>query len=157
MNKRRRGTSFSIRISEDAVAGESSGYCDRNIGRSGVAGRQMRSVETRLRRAYLTKMTSSMTRLSLAATIAATFACTPTTPQPAPAVTPTVTSPSMARGIATADSLITASLESSIPGAVFVVAKDGRVLHERAFGYAQLNDYDMRRLAAPRLMKTTTM
>jgi CubicO group peptidase (beta-lactamase class C family) len=38
-----------------------------------------------------------------------------------------------------------------------VVAKDGRVLHERAFGYAQLNDYEMQRLASPRPMKTTTM
>src|SRR3954463_4866069 len=102
-------------------------------------------------------MTSSIARLSLAVTIVFALACTPTSPTPAPTAAAAVPTPSMARGIATADSLISASLESSIPGAVFVVAKDGKVLHERAFGYAQLNDYDMHRLATPRLMKTTTM
>ncbi|MEO8579999.1 MAG: serine hydrolase [Gemmatimonadales bacterium] len=65
--------------------------------------------------------------------------------------------PAFARAIATADSMIGASVGSLIPGAVFVVAKDGRVVHERAFGYAQLNDYDGRRLAAPRVMRTSTV
>jgi CubicO group peptidase (beta-lactamase class C family) len=65
--------------------------------------------------------------------------------------------PALARGIATADSLIDASLGRLIPGAVFLVAREGRVVHERAFGYAQLNDYDMRRLASPRPMRTSTM
>src|SRR2546426_12475330 len=32
-----------------------------------------------------------------------------------------------------------------------------RSVHERAFGYAQLNDYDGNRLLAPRVMRTTTM
>jgi serine-type D-Ala-D-Ala carboxypeptidase len=64
---------------------------------------------------------------------------------------------SLARGIATADSLINASIGKLIPGAVFLVAKDGQVVHERAFGYAQLNDYQMRRLASPRPMRTSTM
>jgi CubicO group peptidase (beta-lactamase class C family) len=65
--------------------------------------------------------------------------------------------PGLARGIATADSLITASLGTLMPGAVFLVAKDGRVVHERAFGYAQLNDFEGHRLAIPRVMRTTTM
>src|SRR5687767_3381308 len=65
----------------------------------------------------------------------------------APAV---VVDPALARGIVTADSLINASIGRMFPGAVFLVAKDGRVVHERAFGHAQLHDYEMRRLASPR-------
>jgi serine-type D-Ala-D-Ala carboxypeptidase len=68
-----------------------------------------------------------------------------------------VAEPGLARGIATADSLISASIGRLIPGAVFLVAKDGRVVHERAFGYAQLNDYSGRRLASPTAMKTSTI
>lgn len=75
---------------------------------------------------------------------------------PAP-VSPIVLDPGLARGIATADSLIGASVGSLTPGAVFLVAKDGRVIHDRAFGYAQLNDYEMRRLASPPVMRTSTM
>jgi len=65
--------------------------------------------------------------------------------------------PGLARGIAIADSLIAASIGTVIPGAVFLIAKDGRVLHERAFGFAQLNDYEGRPLASPRAMRTSTM
>ncbi len=65
--------------------------------------------------------------------------------------------PDLARAIATADSLIDASIGTLIPGAVFLVSRDGRVLHERAFGYAQLNDYQGRRLASPPLMRTSTL
>ncbi|MGZ3463872.1 MAG: serine hydrolase [Gemmatimonadaceae bacterium] len=65
--------------------------------------------------------------------------------------------PALARGIAIADSLIESSIGTLIPGAVFLVARDGRVVHERAFGYAQLNDYEGRRLASPPVMRTSTM
>src|ERR1700688_1811781 len=65
--------------------------------------------------------------------------------------------PALARGIATADSLIESSIGTLIPGAVFLVARDGRVVHERAFGYAQLNDYEGHRLASPPVMQTSTM
>lgn len=75
----------------------------------------------------------------------------------APGVVTGIAGPDLARGIATADSLISASIGKSIPGAVFLVAKDGRIVHERAFGYAQLNDYSGRRLASPVAMKTSTM
>jgi CubicO group peptidase (beta-lactamase class C family) len=44
-----------------------------------------------------------------------------------------------------------------MPGAVFLVAKDGQVVHERAFGYSQLNDYDGHRLVTPPAMRTSTM
>lgn len=65
--------------------------------------------------------------------------------------------PGLARGIRAADSLITAAVGTTIPGAVLVVARDGRVIENRAFGYAQLNDYDGRRLASPPVMRTSTM
>lgn len=65
--------------------------------------------------------------------------------------------PSLARGIAIADSLISASIGRLFPGAVFLVARDGQVVHEHAYGYAQLNDYETRRLTSPRPMRTSTM
>lgn len=66
-------------------------------------------------------------------------------------------SPALVRGLATADSLIEAAVGTHIAGAVLAVSKDGRMIHERAFGYAQLNGDAMRRLAAPRSMRTTTL
>jgi CubicO group peptidase (beta-lactamase class C family) len=74
-----------------------------------------------------------------------------------PAITTPVADPLLNRGIAVADSTIEASIGKLIPGAVFLVSKDGRVVHERAFGYAELNDYTMHRLASPRVMRTSTM
>ncbi|HMI55924.1 MAG TPA: serine hydrolase [Gemmatimonadaceae bacterium] len=68
-----------------------------------------------------------------------------------------ITEPALARGIVTADSLITAAIGTVTPGAVFLVAKDGRIVHERAFGYAQLKDYQGRPLAKPRVMRTSTV
>jgi len=70
---------------------------------------------------------------------------------------PVVPDPALARGIATADSLIEAAVGTLTPGAVFLVAKNGRVVHERAFGYAQLNDYEGRRLPNPPPMRTSTV
>lgn len=61
------------------------------------------------------------------------------------------------RGIATADSIIESAVGTRIPGAVLVVARYGEPLHQRAFGHAQLEDYQGRRLAAPRPMRTTTL
>jgi CubicO group peptidase (beta-lactamase class C family) len=90
----------------------------------------------------------------------ATILCLPAVPACggyAPAGSPGATDPALARGIAIADSLIDASIGTLIPGAVFLVAKDGRVVHERAFGYAQLNDYQGTRLPSPPAMKTSTM
>jgi CubicO group peptidase (beta-lactamase class C family) len=43
---------------------------------------------------------------------------------------------------AAADALIAAAVEEEmIPGAVLLVAKDGQVLYEKAYGYAQRYDY----------------
>ena len=63
----------------------------------------------------------------------------------------------LTRAINVADSLVASSIGKLTPGAVLLVAKDGRIIHDRAFGYAALNDYDMHRLANPVAMKTTTM
>ena len=75
----------------------------------------------------------------------------------APSVAVVPPDPALAAGIAAADSVIGNAVGRLFPGAVFLVAKDGRVVHERAFGYAQLNDYSGRRLATPRAMRTNTM
>lgn len=58
----------------------------------------------------------------------------------------------------TADSLISRAVAAEqIPGAVFLVAHDGQVVHDSAFGYAQLYDDHMHRLARPPRMRTSTL
>lgn len=47
--------------------------------------------------------------------------------------------------------------EGRIPGAVMAVSVDGKVVLQRAFGYAHLNDFNMRRLPAPRAMEISTI
>lgn len=89
--------------------------------------------------------------VALIAVLAGTLGCAGTyTPVPQPA------GPHLTRGMATADSLVDAAVGTLIPGAVLVVARNGIDLRERAFGYAELNDYELRRLAAPRVMRTST-
>jgi serine-type D-Ala-D-Ala carboxypeptidase len=60
-------------------------------------------------------------------------------------------------GIARADSLVAESIGKLTAGAVLLVAKDGKVIHEKAYGYAALNDYRLKRLASPAPMTTRTM
>src|SRR6202165_4365901 len=99
-----------------------------------------------------------MTRSRFSLFIAAGFALIAGCGGFAPAgSSPDVPDLALARGIASADSLIGAAVGTLIPGAVFVVSRNGRVVHERAFGYAQLSDYEMHRLAAPRPMSTSTV
>jgi serine-type D-Ala-D-Ala carboxypeptidase len=98
-----------------------------------------------------------MTRIRFALGAPAAFALVAGCGRYAPGGSPGALNPPLARGIATADSLINASIGTLIPGAVFLVAKDGQVVHERAFGHAQLHDYAMRPMAAPRAMRTSTM
>jgi CubicO group peptidase (beta-lactamase class C family) len=63
----------------------------------------------------------------------------------------------LSRAVAVADSLVQSSVGTLTPGAVLLIAKDGKLIHERAFGYADLNDYEMHRLASPVPMRTSTM
>lgn len=66
--------------------------------------------------------------------------------------------PAMVRALAFADSALAAAVgREDVPGAVLVVTQGGEVIHERAFGYAQLYDYGMRRLVQPPPMQTTTL
>ncbi|HXI98065.1 MAG TPA: serine hydrolase [Gemmatimonadaceae bacterium] len=74
-----------------------------------------------------------------------------------PAGAPGAPDPALARGVTIADSLIESSIGTLTPGAVLLVARDGRVVHERAFGYAQLNDYEGHQLASPPVMRTSTV
>lgn len=66
-------------------------------------------------------------------------------------------SPALARGIAAADSAVEAAIGTLTAGAVLAVSHNGSIVHHRAFGYAQLNDYAMGRLASPRPMTTSTV
>ncbi len=69
----------------------------------------------------------------------------------------TPVAPGLARGLATADSLIAAAVGIQFPGAVLVVGKDGQLVRERAFGHVQRHDYDMRPVPSPRVMSTSTL
>lgn len=68
------------------------------------------------------------------------------------------TKPTIQAAIASADSIVQASIANgAIPGAEMVIAVNGKVLQDRAFGYAQLSDFAGHRLAKPKPMHTTTM
>ena len=71
--------------------------------------------------------------------------------------TPAPVDANLARGLATADSLVRAAVGKLTAGAVLVVSKDGHIIKETAYGYAQLNDYAMRPLAHPVPMHTSTV
>jgi CubicO group peptidase (beta-lactamase class C family) len=109
-----------------------------------------------------------MTRLRLGALLILATSCT-RMPSPAPTVTParattstrhqppSDAAPWLGPGIARADSLIAASIGKLTPGAVFLVTHNGMLVHDTAFGYAQLNDYEGHRLASPPPMTRETM
>ncbi len=66
--------------------------------------------------------------------------------------------PNIEAAVAKAGVLVEAAVAGGgIPGAVMLVAVDGKVLEERAFGFAQLNDFEGRKIAAPRAMRTSTV
>lgn len=90
--------------------------------------------------------------LSASLLLGAALACAHrSAPAPAPA------GPALARAIAAADSMVAAGVGTKFPGAVLLVARNGRVLEERAFGQAQAYDYAGHRLTSPPAMRTTTM
>ena len=73
-----------------------------------------------------------------------------TTPAPA-------AGPALRRALVAADSMVAAAVGDRMAGAVLLVARDGRVLHEGAYGFAQLHDDARRPLPEPRPMRTSTM
>jgi len=82
--------------------------------------------------------------------LALAVACAPATVAQSASIT--------VNSLARADSILAdAVAREEIPGAVLVVTQHGRIVHERAFGHAQLYDYGMRRLAPPRPMRTSTI
>jgi CubicO group peptidase (beta-lactamase class C family) len=100
-----------------------------------------------------------MMRISAALLLLGTSACAAA---PAPSASPiqpsiAVAEPGLARGITTADSLVAAAIGKLTPGAVLLVSRDGRIVHDSAFGSAQLYDFEGRRLASPPPMTTGTM
>lgn len=70
---------------------------------------------------------------------------------------PADSTPNLRRAVAHADSLIAASVGELFPGAVFQVSRQGMLYEDRAFGYAQLNDYEGHRLTSPPPMTRETM
>jgi CubicO group peptidase (beta-lactamase class C family) len=112
-----------------------------------------------------------MNRIATAALLLCSASCATTTPPPVPtsAPAPAPTSgaaahrrpadftPNLARGIRQADSLIADGVGKLYPGAVFLVSRYGLLCEDRAFGYAQLNDYEGHRVASPPPMTRETM
>jgi CubicO group peptidase (beta-lactamase class C family) len=71
-----------------------------------------------------------ISRFIFAAPLIAAVACS----QPQAAAAPQPVDAGLSRGIATADSLVAASVGKLTPGAVLLVSQNGKVVHERAFG-----------------------
>lgn len=66
--------------------------------------------------------------------------------------------PTLDAAVRSVDSIVEAAVKAgTVPGAELVIAVKGKVLQDRAFGYAQLNNFQMHRLPTPRPMHTTTM
>jgi CubicO group peptidase (beta-lactamase class C family) len=66
--------------------------------------------------------------------------------------------PKIRDAVSKANTLVeTAVASGGVPGAVMLIAVDGNVLEERAFGFARLNDFEGRRITAPRAMQTSTV
>jgi CubicO group peptidase (beta-lactamase class C family) len=98
---------------------------------------------------------SSTTKQAPPARVPPVVVSEPTTPSPSAALDSTR---ELQARLAVADSIIDAWVSAGkIPGAVFLVSRDGQVVHNRAFGYAQLYDYEMHRVADPPAMDTSTM
>lgn len=102
-----------------------------------------------------------ISRFIFAAPLLAAVACS----QPQTAAVPQTADAGLARGIATADSLVAASIGKLTPGAVLLVSQNGKVLHERAFGTVipvsgtveQLPTENRYILSTPPAMRTNTM
>ena len=59
--------------------------------------------------------------------------------------------------VPTADSIVRAAIGKLTPGAVLLVSRNGNVVHESAYGFAELNDYEGKPLPKPVPMTVNTM
>lgn len=67
-------------------------------------------------------------------------------------------SPRLEAAVAAANAVVEKAIkDGQIPGAEMLIAVDGEVIQNRAFGFAEFNDFDGRRLANPRPLKTGTL
>jgi serine-type D-Ala-D-Ala carboxypeptidase len=65
--------------------------------------------------------------------------------------------PALSAALAEADSLVGAAIGTQTAGAVLLVAKDGQLVYERAFGQVQVRDFDGRPIASSRAVHTSTL
>ncbi len=105
----------------------------------------------------MTRLQSCAATVAHAILIVAVLACARPASKAAPSAMVGAPAPGLARGLAVADSIVQAAVGTRFAGAVIAVSHHGTLVHERAFGHAQLNDYDMRPLASPRPMRTSTL
>ncbi|MGE3332933.1 MAG: serine hydrolase domain-containing protein [Rhodospirillaceae bacterium] len=66
--------------------------------------------------------------------------------------------PKIETAVGKANALVEAAVANGgLPGAVMLIAVGGKVIEERAFGFAQLNDYEGRKIEMARVMRTSTV
>ncbi len=66
--------------------------------------------------------------------------------------------PALDSAIAAANAVVEKAVkDGQIPGAGMVIAVDGKLIQDRAFGFAALNDFEGRRLANPRPLTAATL
>lgn len=66
--------------------------------------------------------------------------------------------PRLGAAVAAANAAVEKAIkDGQIPGAEMLIAVDGKVIQDRVFGYAELNNFEGRRLANPRALKAGTL
>jgi serine-type D-Ala-D-Ala carboxypeptidase len=95
-------------------------------------------------------VTSRIGTVIFACAVAASTAC-------APQRTRIDAGPALSLALAAADSLVASAIGTRTAGAVLLVARDGQLLYERAYGHVQSRDFEGRSIASPRAVRTTTM
>ena len=73
------------------------------------------------------------------------------------ASTPIPDQPGSRSAVPTADSIVRAAIGKLTPGAVLLVSKNGKVVHEAAYGVVQLNDYEGKPLPNTVPVRVSTM
>lgn len=67
-------------------------------------------------------------------------------------------SPKLGAAVAAANTVVEKAVKDGlVPGAEMLIAVDGKVIQDRAFGYAELKDFEGHRLANPRALRVGTL